>query len=169
MVRRTLTALGGGTTLLALALLGQVVGLITLVAVLLSFLLGFIFLFPSAVRLSRATTGLHRSMVLRLTGTRIDSPYRPAPPPPVPLHDGWYRDGRSLYKTPLIPSFNLRLNWLLKDPATWRDLAFLCMNLWTTGLVLAAPVLLAVFGVVRLVSGDPLGVVWLAVDAGVTT
>ncbi|MEW9531708.1 sensor histidine kinase [Microbispora sp. NPDC049125] len=167
MVRRTLTALGGGTALLGLALLGQIVGLITLAGVLLSFMLGLVFAFPPAVRLARATIGLHRSLVLRLTGTRIDVPYLPAPPPPVPLHDGWYRDGRKLYRTPLIPSFNQRLNWLFKDPATWRDLTFLLMNLWTTGLVVAAPVLLAVLGVVRLVSGDPLGVVWTALGAGV--
>lgn len=96
-----------------------------LTAVLLTFLIGLVIVFPPAVRLARAVTRRQRVLAARWSGIAIDEPYRPEPPPPVPQADGWYRDGRTLYRKPTIPAFNKRWNWMTKDPATWRDLAFL--------------------------------------------
>ncbi len=140
-----------------MVVLGQLVGLVMLVAVALTFLVGFVFVFPPAVRLTRATTGAQRRLAARWSGVTIDEPYRPTPPAPRPQRDGWYRDGRNLYKTPRIPAFNRRLTWMVNDPATWRDLAYLMLNPWAGGLIVAIPVLLVAAGLPTLLSGNVLG------------
>lgn len=145
---RTFTALARGTALLCVAVLGQAVAVVMLVATVLSFGLGLVFLFPPAVRLTRVMTRLARRLAREWSDVKIEEPYRPAPPPPVPQADGWYRDGRNLYKTPRIPAFNRRLRWMTTDPATWRDLAYLSIGFWSGGLLAGAPVLLFVSGLV---------------------
>ncbi|MEV4454232.1 histidine kinase [Microbispora sp. NPDC049633] len=159
--RPTLVALGRGAALAGLALLGQVAGLVVLLAMLLTFLVGLVVVFPPAVRLARAVTRAQRRLAARWSGIPIDEPYLPAPPPPVPQADGWYRDGRTLYKKPTIPAFNARWNWMTKDPATWRDLAFLIGDLWMGGLLVAAPLLATAYGAVRLATGDLSGAAWI--------
>ncbi|WP_211589777.1 sensor histidine kinase [Microbispora sp. H11081] len=159
--RQTLVALGRAAALAGLALLGQVAGLLMLAAVLLTFLVGAVFVFPSAVRLTRVVTRLQRGLAARWSGVSIDEPYLPAPPPPVPQADGWYRDGRTLYKKPTIPAFNKRWNWMTKDPATWRDFAFVMGDVWMGGLLVAAPLLVTAYGIVLLAGGDPTGVLWI--------
>ncbi|GAA0398730.1 hypothetical protein GCM10009530_58020 [Microbispora corallina] len=166
MVRRTLSALGRGVALLGAALLGEAAALVMLAGVLLSLMLGLVFLFPPAVRLARAAAGLHRRLAGRWSAGPVDDPYLPAPGPPVRQPDGWYRDGRTLYKTPVVPAFNLRLNWLLKDPATWRDLAFL-LTAPLLGTAVAAPAVLAAGGVLLTASGVPAGLAAVAVAAAV--
>ncbi|MEZ0074566.1 histidine kinase [Planotetraspora sp. GP83] len=161
MNRRTAVAVARGLALFSLALLGQLVALVVLAGVLLSFIFGLVFLFPPAVRLARAMARLNRRVIREWGGIDVEEPYLPPPPPPRPQRDGWYREGRSLYKTPMIPAFNLRLNWLLKDPATWRDLAFLLPGAWVGGLLAGAPLLLVVLGVAQLAGGSVLGLTWL--------
>ncbi|GIH64933.1 sensor histidine kinase [Microbispora siamensis] len=159
--RSALTALARSTALAGLALAGLAAGLTMLAAVLLTFAVGLVIVFPPAVRLARAVTRLQRRLAARWSGISIDEPYRPEPPPPVPQHDGWYRDGRTLYKRPTIPAFNLRWHWMTKDPATWRDFAYLLAAPLTSGLVAAAPLLATAYGLVRVVGGDLLGLVWV--------
>ncbi|WP_228641770.1 histidine kinase [Microtetraspora sp. AC03309] len=163
MNRRTLTALARGAGLLGLAVLGQLVGLVMLVAIALSFLIGLVFVFSPAVRLTRATTRLQRRLAAEWSGVTIDEPYRPAPPPPQRQRDGWYREGRNLYKTPRVPAFNRRLSWLVNDPATWRDFAYLMVSPWSSGLIVGIPLLLAVIGVPQLVDGNLAGLLPLVV------
>ncbi|WP_433498758.1 histidine kinase [Sphaerimonospora sp. CA-214678] len=160
----TLQALARGTALLCVAVLGQAVAAVMLLAATLSFGLGLVFLFPPAVRLTRAATRLERRLAREWSGVKIEEPYRPAPLPPVPQADGWYRDGRNLYRTPRIPAFNRRLKWLTTDPATWRDLAYLLIGLWSGGLLAGAPALLVLFGLgggmVRFTEAGTAQVVW---------
>ncbi|GLX01066.1 hypothetical protein Misp02_51520 [Microtetraspora sp. NBRC 16547] len=158
-----MTALGRAGGLLGVAAFGQLVGLVMLVATALSYLLGLVFLLPPAVRLVRATTRLQRRLAAEWSGVTIDEPYRPAPPPPQPQRDGWYREGRNLYKTPRIPAFNRRLTWLTNDPATWRDFAYLLVNPWTGGLIVGIPVMLAVTGIPALLDGNLLGLLTLVI------
>ncbi|WP_067173852.1 sensor histidine kinase [Microtetraspora niveoalba] len=165
MNRRTLTALGHAAGLLAMTAIGQLVALVMLVAVALTFFVGMVFAFPPAVRLTRATTAAHRRLAARWSGVTIDEPYRPAPAPPRPQRDGWYRDGRNLYKTPRVPAFNRRLSWMVNDPATWRDLAYLMLNPWSGGLIVAIPVLLVAAGIPELLDGDLLGLLPAVVAA----
>ncbi|WP_328855235.1 histidine kinase [Microbispora hainanensis] len=160
--RSTLTALARSTALAGLSLLGLAAGLAMLTAVLLTFLIGLVIVFPPAVRLARAVTRRQRVLAARWSGIAIDEPYRPEPPPPVPQADGWYRDGRTLYRKPTIPAFNKRWNWMTKDPATWRDLAFLLSAPAAGGFVVAAPLLAVAYGVAWAAGGNAaMGVVWI--------
>ncbi|GAB3880005.1 hypothetical protein GCM10027612_06660 [Microbispora bryophytorum subsp. camponoti] len=107
-------------------------------------------------------TRLQRELAARWSGIPIDDPYRPEPPPPVPQADGWYRDGRTLYKRPTIPAFNKRWNWMSKDPATWRDLAYLLSAPFAGGFAAAAPLLATVYGVAWAAGGNPvMGAAWI--------
>ncbi|GGO01791.1 sensor histidine kinase [Microbispora bryophytorum] len=160
--RSTLTALARSTALAGLALAGLAAGLVMLAAVLLTFLVGLVIVFPPAVRLGRAVTRLQRELAARWSGIPIDDPYRPEPPPPVPQADGWYRDGRTLYKRPTVPAFNKRWNWLTKDPATWRDLAYLLSAPLAGGFAAAAPLLATAYGVAWAAGGNPVvGAAWI--------
>ncbi|GIH71186.1 sensor histidine kinase [Sphaerimonospora thailandensis] len=154
----TIAALAKGAVLFGVAMLGQAVAIVMLAAIMLSFGLGMVFLFPSAVRLVRGMTGLNRRLAREWSGVEIEAPYQPAPPPPVPYADGWYREGRNLYKTPRIPAFNRRFNWMLKDPATWRDFAYLLADPWSGAMAAAAPVLIVALGVVQFATGT--GLLW---------
>jgi len=95
---------------------------------LLTFGLGMVFLFPPQVRMTRWVTGTTRRLVERSAGVRIDPPYLPEPPPPERQADGMYRSHRTLYRTPRIPAWNDRWQWMLADLATWRDLLWLFLD-----------------------------------------
>ncbi|GII28749.1 histidine kinase [Planotetraspora mira] len=162
----TIRALVRGAALFCVALLGQMVAFVALIGVLASAVLGMVFLFPPVVRLLRRTTRLSRRLSHAWSGVEIDEPYLPEPGPPVPLSDGWYRDGRSLYRTPRIPAFNRRMNWLLKDSATWRDFGFLWADMWAGGLLAGAPAILVALGVFQLAGGNPIGLLWPVLALG---
>ncbi|MFI5611297.1 histidine kinase [Amycolatopsis sp. NPDC051903] len=57
------------------------------------------------------------------TGVRIARPYLPPPGLPVPRPDGLYQVGKQLYDEPWWPVQRARTRWILRDRATWRDLA----------------------------------------------
>ena len=97
-------------------------------------------LFPPVVGLVRRTADLTRTLCARWCGVEIERPYHPAPPAPVPQTDGWYRVGRTLYRTAQFPAWAQRWKWLFVDPATWRDFAWLLIGLLTK-VVLAVPLL----------------------------
>ncbi|MEV4107916.1 sensor histidine kinase [Nonomuraea sp. NPDC049695] len=99
------------------------IGMLTL-----SLAVGMVFLFPPQVMMVRRLAGLNRRLVKEWTGVGIEPPYLPEPPPPVPQADGMYRSDRTLYKTPRVPAWNNRWKWLISDPATWRDLAWLALD-----------------------------------------
>jgi signal transduction histidine kinase len=87
---------------------------------------GFRFVLPAAIMEVRKLTSLMRRLAGSWCGVAIPVPYLPVPP------------GRLRYRQ--------RMAWLLGDPATWRDLAWLTVNGvigWTVALL--SPFLL-VFG-----------------------
>ncbi|WP_326567441.1 histidine kinase [Amycolatopsis rhabdoformis] len=57
------------------------------------------------------------------TGVHIARPYLPPPGLPVPRADGLYQVGKQLYDEPWWPVQRARTQWILRDRATWRDLA----------------------------------------------
>jgi signal transduction histidine kinase len=120
-----MVALARGVVLAALGVVHVFLAAVVLVSILLMGLLGMVFLFFPTIRLTRAWTGLARRLAYRWSGVEIAGPYRPVPGPPVLRPDGYYREGRTLYKKPDMPRFARRLDWIFKDPATWRDLAWL--------------------------------------------
>ncbi len=152
----TVRLMGRGLALFALGIAQLPLAAIALLGILIGLGLGAIFLFPPTVRLTRAWTGLARRLSYEWSGVPIEDPYQPPPPPPVPQRDGWYREGRNLYKTPRVPAFTRRFNWMIKDSATWRDLAWLFCYPFSGGLIAAAPVGLPAYGIVLIATGRPL-------------
>ncbi|GAA3252900.1 histidine kinase [Dactylosporangium siamense] len=116
----------------AVAVLAQFLG--SLVLLLPGVLLGWVFLIPPPVRHGRRLTNRWRAMFAAWTGREVPAPYQPPPAPPQPDGDGLYRHDTTLYKSPRFPRFFRRLDWLMKDPATKRDLVW---QLWFPVVVLA--------------------------------
>ncbi|GAA5048768.1 signal transduction histidine kinase [Thermocatellispora tengchongensis] len=160
--RRSAAGMAGGLVLAAFGLALLPVTAVVTLLMLLS-VIGLVFPFPPAVRLSRWQARLGRRITLAVTGVDIDEPYRPRPAPPVRQPDGWYRADNRLYKKPTIPAYTQRLDWLLKDPATWRDL------LWGIGFPLGAapaaaiPAAMLLYGAASAVASGSLAGVALAV------
>ncbi|MFO7250157.1 MAG: histidine kinase [Actinomycetes bacterium] len=144
--RKVAAAIGHGTVMFAMALGQLPITVVVMVGVVLTYSLGMVFFFPPAIRLGRWWTGIARRRAEAWSGVRIEDPYQPPPPPPVRQADGWYREGRTLYRTPRFPAWNRRLNWLTKDPATWRDLAWLVLHPITGAPLAVLPLLLIGYG-----------------------
>ncbi|MER6664284.1 sensor histidine kinase [Amycolatopsis japonica] len=102
-------------------------------------------LFPAMVVAGRSVTDTLRREAKNWTGVRIDRPYLPEPPFPVPRADGMYRHGRQLYDTPWWPARIARFRWAISDRATWRDLAAAVVNSVVL-LLMAVPTAALVFG-----------------------
>ncbi|WP_327009310.1 histidine kinase [Dactylosporangium sp. NBC_01737] len=97
-------------------------------------LLGLVFLIPPPIQHGRRLTNRWRAMFAAWTGRAVPEPYQPPPAPPQPDADGLYRHDTTLYKSPRFPAFFHRLDWVMKDPATKRDLTW---QLWFPVVVLA--------------------------------
>src|SRR5689334_9476619 len=113
---------------------------VTVVIFVPGFGLGMVFLLTPTIPFLRRFTNAYRRAVGRLSNVDIAVPYKPAPPPPQPDADGYYRHDRSLHRSPRVPAFFNRLDWLLKDRGTGNDF------LW----LLTAPVVGVLFGLLPL-------------------
>ncbi|WP_433514095.1 histidine kinase [Nonomuraea sp. CA-143628] len=114
--------------LLALILVEVPAAAVSFGLLVLTFGLGVVPLLPAQVRLVRRVAEHRRRLVGEWLEVRIDSPYLPKPPPPMRQADGMYRSNRTLYKSPRVPAWNDRWKWLITDPATWRDCAWLVLD-----------------------------------------
>ncbi|WP_326646186.1 histidine kinase [Streptosporangium sp. NBC_01755] len=142
-MRTYAVAVGRALALGAMALADAVLVALTLVAFVLTFGLGMVFMFPSLVQLIRHRTALARRLTGRWLGTAVQAPYLPPPLPSRPQPDGWYRYERQLYKTPRWPDWNNRWKWMMGDPATWRDGVWLFLNPVIGAALLLLPLSLA--------------------------
>jgi signal transduction histidine kinase len=88
------------------------------------------FLVPSALVAMRRLANLTRRLVGEWCGVPIAEPYMPPPAGHEKL------------------SFTERLGWLLKDPATWRDLLWVTVNICVGWILAAASAVLVVVGTV---------------------
>ncbi|RSN58872.1 sensor histidine kinase [Amycolatopsis sp. WAC 04182] len=117
-------------------------------------------LFPTMVVAGRSVTDTLRREAKNWTGVRIDRPYLPEPPFPVPRADGMYQHGRQLYDTPWWPARLARFRWAMFDRATWRDVAAAVVNSVVLLLMVvptAALVGFGLWGVVALWFSRPFG------------
>jgi len=89
---------------------------------------------PGIGPVARQLTGLTRRLCGEWCGVPIASPYRPEPA-------GEGEDG--------LPTWRQRRRWVMDDPATWRDVAWILLNPWL-GAVLAggsaAAIVYGIFG-----------------------
>ncbi|NUR71036.1 MAG: sensor histidine kinase [Hamadaea sp.] len=143
-----LRAFAAGLELYALSLFGLLCLIPVLAMFVPGFLLGLVFLVPGPLLAVRRLTGVVRRRTGELTGIEIREPYVPAPPLPQPQADGWYQRDRQLYKRLWWPRLADRIDWVLGDNATWRDLGWLAVSP-LAGLLgvlpLALPVAAAIF------------------------
>ncbi len=102
--------------------------------------------FPTLVIAGRTVTDTLRREARNWTGVRIDRPYLPEPPFPVPRPDGMYQYRRQLYDTPWWPARLGRLRWVMRDRATWRDLAGAVVNSVVLLLMMLPTAALVLFG-----------------------
>ncbi|MEV0273854.1 sensor domain-containing protein [Hamadaea sp. NPDC050747] len=145
-----------GLELYALSLFGLLCLVPVLAVFVPGFLLGLVFLIPGPVLAVRRLTGRVRRRTRELTGIEIREPYAPEPPLPQPQADGWYERDRQLYKRLWWPRQADRIDWVLGDNASWRDLGWLA----------AAPIV-GLLGVLPLAL--PIAVVLVAPPASVGT
>jgi signal transduction histidine kinase len=103
--------------------------------------LGLIFLLPWPIVRMRPVTNLVR----RSCGD-IPRPYRDRPGTPRPEADGRYRYDRMLYHSPFWPRQVGYLNWVLGDPATWRDVGWMLLNPVVGAVLGAGPAALVIGG-----------------------
>lgn len=157
-MRTYAVAVGRALALGAMALMDIALVALTLVASVLTFGLGMIFVFPPTAQLIRHRTALARRLTGTWFGTAVPVPYLPPPLPARPQPDGWYRYERQLYKTPRWPDWNNRLKWMLGDPATWRDGLWVFLNPVVAAVLLLSPLTLAIGAVVAARSAVPAAV-----------
>lgn len=91
---------------------------------------------------SRGLTNTYRRLARDWAGVEIPEPYLPEPAPPEPGPDGRYRYRRTLHANRLPVERAQRIEWVLRDRATWHDLA------WMLTAAVAAVPLLALVAVV---------------------
>jgi signal transduction histidine kinase len=109
-----------------LALLGLSLAMIPLLDVhWFALLLSGGLLLPQVSALARPVLDLYRRLAGARLGVVIPTPYRPAPPPPRPGPDGLYRQGRNLHAKLEDAQRWQRREWVLTDPATWRDMLWM--------------------------------------------
>ncbi|GHJ45733.1 hypothetical protein Cs7R123_30750 [Catellatospora sp. TT07R-123] len=155
-----------GLQLVVLALAGLVVFAGQLVAIVPGFGLGMVFLLPGPLLLARHFTGYARTRLDRWTGIPSPADYVPEPPPPQRQPDGLYRHDRQLYRGPRIPRFMARLEWVLGDTGTWRDLRWQLLHPVTGGALALLPAALLVIGPLLLWRGLPDWAALPGVDRG---
>jgi signal transduction histidine kinase len=153
-----LRALRDSVLHLGIAVLVAVQAVATLLVFGPGFGLGMVFLLTQPIVWLRRATNHWRRFMSRRTGRPIPAPYAPPPGPPVQESDGLYRNDASLYKSARVATFMSRLDWILHDRYTGRDLVWSLLHPFIAGflaLVPFAPVLAPLFGA-------PLWTLWLA-------
>jgi signal transduction histidine kinase len=143
-----------------LALVGlAVVGLAT--ALLAGLATALVVVYPAAVAVMRRLADLGRRLARAWGGVPIAAEYLPGPPVPQRRDDGWYVHGSQLYKSPRVPAFLLKMEWLTKDPTIVRDWLWLFLTPCLGGLAALLPPLLIATGATAPFVG------WMPVGAAV--
>jgi signal transduction histidine kinase len=145
-----------GLVLAGLSVLGLLAALAHALVLVLSVSVGLVVLIPWAVDLGRRVANLRRRLAAKWDGVLIPQPYTPAPPPPQPDSEGMYVSDNMLYKTPRMPALSNKIQWVVDDRATWRDLWWLLMNATLGNVCALTPAGLIVYGATML----PWGVLW---------
>jgi signal transduction histidine kinase len=121
--------------------------------------LGLLFLIPWPFAQMRRVTDLAR----RLAGG-VPEPYTRKPPVPTREPDGRYLYQRQLYKHPHWPRAAGYLEWVVGDPATWRDMGWMIANPVVGALLGFGPVALVAGGIAFAVVRP--GVGWWGIPVG---
>lgn len=142
-----------GLEVLALAVVGLLPGVLTLVSAL-AVAVGFITPFVSVTEGSRQLADQYRRNIEAWTGIAIDDPYLPRAAPPEPNGEGRYQLGL-LLRRKVFTSYEMAVQMqhagrLIQDPATWRDLAWLLLNPLVALALFAVPIAVGLYGLAAL-------------------
>ncbi|MEV0727406.1 sensor domain-containing protein [Polymorphospora sp. NPDC050346] len=168
LVRRHTGAVVRGFALGGLAVAAAVSFTLQMALFVPGFILGMVFLLPRPLVVARWLPDLARRLAGRWSGVEISSPYRPRPQPPQPGPDGLYERDRQLYRRPWFPAWMDRIDWVLGDTATWRDLRWAFLEPVVGGPLAVLPAALVAGGGWLGYVGvtDPTGAGWWAVPLG---
>jgi signal transduction histidine kinase len=146
VIREAARATIRGLVLAGLSLVGVLAVLAHALVLVLSVSAGLIMAIPWAVDIGRWVTLQRRKLLAKWDSVVVAAPYRPAPPPPQPDVDGMYVWDNLLYKTPRMPVLMTKIDWMVDDRATWRDLMWLVVNATFGNVVALTPAFLIVYG-----------------------
>ncbi|WP_158624156.1 sensor histidine kinase [Micromonospora sp. HM5-17] len=163
-IRRCGLALLRGLALAGLGVATAVSFVVHLAFLVVGFGLGLLVLPPLAIRAGRPVTNLARRLAGTWSGVPVEVPYQPRPAPPAPDAEGHYPRDNRLYRRPWVPAALNWFDWLLGDPATYRDLAWLALNPVVGTLLGGAPA--ALVGVGLWYAASRAGTDWWALPAG---
>ena len=99
-----------------------------------------------SVPVGRHLTNVYRRLAGEWAGVPIDVPYRPQQLRLEMEADGRYKVGRWLVESRASALRHLRWDWVMRDRATWRDIAW-AVTAPIVSLPLLVPVLLVMFGI----------------------
>ncbi|AVT30427.1 sensor histidine kinase [Plantactinospora sp. BC1] len=153
-------------SLLGLSLLALPLAAISVVALVLTYGLGVVPVLPPVIENIRPLPELRRRLAGQWSGVAVESPYLPRPAVPDPRPDGRYQVGNNLYQTERWAAYGLRLRWLTRDPASWRDFGWLLLDPIVGGLSLAAPLAAIGYGIFGLAMPRLWTLVGLRADGG---
>ncbi len=163
-IGRRLVAVVRGVLLAGLAFASALLFLVHLAFFVPGFGLGLIFLPMLSILAGRPLADLARRLAGAWCAVPVAAPYRSPPPAPRTEPDGRYRLDNQLYKRPWWPACQAWMNWLLGDPATYRDLLWTLMNPMIGGVLAGLPAALVTGGTWYAVSQA--GRHWWAAPAG---
>jgi len=118
------------------------------------------FLLPGTLLAARRLVGLTRRLLARWCGADIGAAYRPAPVPVPPAGGSPGAAGAPggmldlVLRGPGGIGYRRRITWLLNDPATWKDLAWLLVSAVAGPVLLLGPLVLAVGAVCASVANN---------------
>lgn len=145
-------ALLQGLALLGLSLAAVPVAVLAAVGLLLGYVFGIVVLLPPLIRTLRMLPELRRHLARQWSGVEVVSPYLPRPREPERRPGGRYKVGKyDFYRSKRWAVYHLRLRWLTRDWATWRDLLWLLLDPVVGTLSLAAPLAAIGYGLFGLV------------------
>ncbi|WP_433384924.1 histidine kinase [Micromonospora sp. KLBMP9576] len=124
-----------------------------------------VFTYPLAVSGQIRLSALARRLARDWAGADLPDPVRSPPPTPHRREDGWYAQDGTLYRSPRVPAFLLKLDQHAKDPTLGREWLWLILTPVTGGIAVLVPPALIAAGVFLL--GSPPGDRVWSVPAGV--
>ena len=146
-MRNLITALVRSVVLAGLALAVALIAAVTLIAFIPGFGMGMVFLLPWPIMNGRRATNLVRRACGRWCGVDIPEPYQAAPPSPERRPDGFFERDNQLHKRAWWPLLSARLDWLLGDRATGKDLLWMLLHPIVGGAIAGTPLALIVAGI----------------------